>query len=75
MINLELAVKLAEEYGFEVNKVKTGEGGMFYIDDQNKKVKVNDLTFEKDIDLNIKLSLNGRYNMFGKRESMFLFAA
>lgn len=75
MINIELAINLAKDYGFEVNKVEAGEGGMFYIDEENMKVKVNDLFFEDDIKMNIKSSLNEQYKIYGCKESMFTFAA
>lgn len=75
MINIELAINLAKDYGFEVNKVEAGEGGMFYIDEENRKIKVNDLFFEEDINMNIKLPLNEQYKMYGCKESMFRFAA
>jgi hypothetical protein len=75
MINLELAIKMAKEYGFEVNKVEEGKGGMFYIDENNKKINVNDLAFDNDINMNIRLSQNNQYKMYGRRESMYTFAA
>lgn len=75
MINLELAIKMAKEYGFEVNKVESGKGGMFYIDENDKKINVNNLAFENHIYMNLKSSQNEQYKMYGCRESMYTFAA
>lgn len=73
MINLDLVLELAHEYGFEVNRVDKGKGGMFYINHNNEEVKINESYFEESIC--IKTSLSDQYQIYEKEDRDLLFAA
>ena len=41
MVNIEQAIKLAEQYGFDVNKVEKSKGGFFYINENGEKKQIS----------------------------------
>jgi hypothetical protein len=77
MINIELALELAKKYGFEVNRVEAGKGGMFYINENHQKIKIKDLSFDDELDTGSYLSLatNEDYEIFEFEKEMLTFAA
>ena len=49
MINIEQAIKLAEQYGFDVNKVEKSKGGFFYINESGEKKQISTDEFTDDM--------------------------
>ena len=48
MVNIEQAIKLAEQYGFDVNKVEKSKGGFFYINENGEKKQISTDEFTDD---------------------------
>ena len=48
MVNIEQVIKLAEQYGFDVNKVEKSKGGFFYINENGEKKQISTDEFTDD---------------------------
>ena len=49
MVNIEQVIKLAEQYGFDVNKVEKSKGGFFYINENGEKKQISTDEFTDEI--------------------------